>query len=112
MVFYVLSLNNFIITKPIKTIQNVKHIIRKPEYLGGMLVYRLTNSRYLLLYMRSSILHTCGKIIIEHDIYEHSYCYYSFVFIYMYLVYLGCTSKCSATEPHGWVLGFEREFGE
>ena len=27
----VLSVNDFIITKPIKTKQNVKHIIRKPE---------------------------------------------------------------------------------
>ena len=41
MIFYskkvvldVLSLNNFIITKPIKTKQNVKHIIRQREIVG------------------------------------------------------------------------------
>ena len=46
----VLSWNNVIIAKPIKTEQNVKHIIRKAEWLGGMLVYRFTNTWYLVLY--------------------------------------------------------------
>ena len=62
MVLHVLSLNNFIVTKTIKTEQNVKHIIRKPEWFGGMLVYRLTNTWYLVLHVRPSILHTCGTI--------------------------------------------------
>ena len=33
------------------------------------------------IYIRSSILHTSDKIIKEHDIYEHLYCYYSVVCI-------------------------------
>ena len=37
-----------------------------------MLVYRLTNTWYLVLYIRSSILHTCGTTIFEHHINEHS----------------------------------------
>ena len=98
-VLVVLSSNNFI-TKPIKTKQNVKHIIRKPEQFGGMLVYRLTNNWHLVLFTFQNFTYlwydTSTRITITP----------------MHLVYLRCTSKCSATERHGWVLGFARKFGE
>ena len=42
----VLSWINFIITKLIKTKQNVTHMIGKSEWLGGVLVYRFTNTWY------------------------------------------------------------------
>lgn len=64
MVLYVRSSNNFNNDKPIKTNQNVEHIIRKAEQLGGPLVYRLTNTWYLV-FMRSSILHAWYHIKIR-----------------------------------------------
>ena len=67
-----------------------------------MLVYRLTKTWYLVLYIHSSILHTCGTIVIEHDIYEHSHCYFSFIFMFTWFTSAAPVNALQQIVTDGW----------